>query len=118
VDSHFGKMLFRIRKFPNNPNDLLLIAKSGENKNSPTPKESLRQMLKQTARFAALALFMFAASANPLTAKASLQFDGPSPYSSVAPALTATSVQFDNPIPYPPMPPSCLPAPCPVGVVR
>lgn len=77
-------------------------------------------MLKQTVRFAALAFFMFAASASPLTARAtSTQFEGLNPYPSVGPALTATSVQFDNPIPYPPMPPSsCLPAPCPLDGVR
>jgi hypothetical protein len=57
-------------------------------------------MLKQTARFASLALLMFAASASPLT-------------------LNTTSIQFDGPTPYPPVPPqSCLPAPCPVGLVR
>ncbi len=52
-------------------------------------------MLKQTVRFAALALLMFAASATPLTAN-------------------ATSTQFDGPSPYPPVPPaSCVPsAPC------
>lgn len=56
-------------------------------------------MLKQTARFACLALLLFAASATPLTAK------------------VPTSSQFDGPSPYPPIPPaSCLPAPCPVGV--
>lgn len=79
-------------------------------------------MLKQTARFACLALLMFAASASPLTANAtSIQFDGPNPYPPVPPALTAnaTSIQFDGPTPYPPVPPSsCLPAPCPVGVAR
>jgi hypothetical protein len=80
-------------------------------------------MFKQTARFAALALLMFAASATPLTAKAasSQQFDRPTPYPPVPPALTAqaTGSQFDGPNPYPPVPPSsCLPAPCPVGVVR
>lgn len=57
-------------------------------------------MLKQAARFASLALLLFAASASPLTAN-------------------VTSIQFDGPNPYPPVPPtSCLPAPCPVGVVR
>lgn len=57
-------------------------------------------MLKQTVRFACLALIMFAASALPLPAN-------------------ATSSQFDGPEPYPPVPPaSCLPAPCPVGVMR
>jgi hypothetical protein len=56
-------------------------------------------MLKQTARLACLALLMFAASATPLT-------------------LNVASIQFDGPDPYPPMPPSCLPAPCPVGVAR
>lgn len=57
-------------------------------------------MLKQTARFACLALLLFAASA-PLK------------------IANATSMQFDGPTPYPPVPPgSCLPAPCPVGVVR
>lgn len=57
-------------------------------------------MLKQTVRFASLALLMFAASATPST-------------------LTATSLQFDGPNPYPPVPPgACLPAPCPVGPGR
>ena len=57
-------------------------------------------MLKQTARFAAFALIVFAASATPLTA-------------------IATSRQFEGPDPYPPVPPaSCMPAPCPVGVMR
>ena len=48
-------------------------------------------MLKHTARFACLALLMFAASATPLTAN-------------------ATSSQFDGPNPYPPVPPRQLPA--------
>jgi hypothetical protein len=57
-------------------------------------------MLKHTVRFACLALLLFAASA-PLK------------------IANATSMQFDGPTPYPPVPPgSCLPAPCPVGVVR
>jgi len=57
-------------------------------------------MLKQAARFAFLALLMFAASATPST-------------------TTISSLQFDGPGPYPPVPPgSCLPAPCPVGGVR
>lgn len=59
-------------------------------------------MFKHTARFAALALLMFAASATPLTAN-------------------ATSIQFDGPDPYPPVPPaSCasLPLPCQLGVVK
>ena len=57
-------------------------------------------MLKHTARFAAFALLMFAASATPITANAG-------------------SSHFDTPSPYPPVPPSsCLPAPCPVGVMR
>ena len=39
-------------------------------------------MLKQTVRFACLALLLFAASAPPKTANAtSTQFDGPSPVS-------------------------------------
>jgi hypothetical protein len=78
-------------------------------------------MLKQTARFVSLALFMFAASATPLTLNAgSIRFDGPDPYPPMPPALAvnAASIQFDGPEPYPPMPPSCLPAPCPVGAVR
>jgi hypothetical protein len=72
-------------------------------------------MLKHTARFACLALLLFAASANPLTANAiSSQFDGPTPYPPVPP--TTISSQFDGPNPYPPVPPaSCMPAPCPVG---
>jgi hypothetical protein len=57
-------------------------------------------MLKQTVRFACLALLLFAASAPPKTAN-------------------ATSTQFDGPSPYPPVPPaSCMPAPCPVGLGR
>ena len=43
-------------------------------------------MLKQTVRFACLALLMFAASATPQTAK-------------------AASSQIDCPCPYPPQPP-------------
>jgi hypothetical protein len=55
-------------------------------------------MFKQTARFVSLALLMFAASATPLTAKAS-------------------SSQFDCPCPYPPQPPcSSYPLPCQLGV--
>jgi hypothetical protein len=55
-------------------------------------------MLKQTARFTALALVMFAAIASPLTANAISQFDGPEPY---------------------PLPPnSCMPMPCLVGLAR
>ncbi len=46
-------------------------------------------MLKHTARFAAFALLMFAASAPSLTVKAS-------------------STQFDCPCPYPPVPPTQL----------
>jgi hypothetical protein len=57
-------------------------------------------MLKPTIRFACLALLMFAASASPLTSNATSQFDGPNPYPPVPPA------------------PSCMPAPCPVGVVK
>ena len=76
-------------------------------------------MLKHTARFACLALLMFAASATPLTANASSsQFDGPNPYS---PGSAATSSQFDGPDPYPPMPPTTcapLPLPCRLGAVR
>jgi hypothetical protein len=59
-------------------------------------------MLKQTARFASFALLMLAASAAPLTGK-------------------ATSTQFDGPNPYPPNPPSsCVPfpLPCQSGAVR
>jgi hypothetical protein len=59
-------------------------------------------MLKHTARFACLALLMFAASATPLTANAS-------------------SSQFDGPEPYPPIPPATcapLPLPCQLGAVR
>lgn len=59
-------------------------------------------MLKQTARFACLALLMFAASAPPQTAEASpSQIDGPGPY------------------PAPP-PTSCAPAPlpCQLGVAK
>jgi hypothetical protein len=57
-------------------------------------------MLKHTARFAAFAILMFAASATPITANAG-------------------SSQFDTPNPYPPVPPSsCLPVPCAVGVMR
>ena len=64
-------------------------------------------MLKQTARFACLALLMFAASATPLTAKStSSQFDGPNPYPPLPPALTAKATQFDGPNPYPPLPPA------------
>jgi hypothetical protein len=56
-------------------------------------------MLKQTVRFACLALLLFAASATPLTANGTARH------------------QFDGPTPYPPVPPaSCLPAPCVVGV--
>jgi hypothetical protein len=58
-------------------------------------------MLKQTARFACLALLLFAASAPPLNAN-------------------ATSIQLDGPEPYPPMPPTCKPSPlpCQLGGVR
>jgi hypothetical protein len=64
-------------------------------------------MLKQTARFACLALLMFAASATPLMAKtASLQFDGPNPYPPLPPPPTANPTQFDGPNPYPPLPPA------------
>ena len=56
-------------------------------------------MLKQTARFACLALLMFAASATPLTAH-------------------TASIQFDGPDPYPLPPPMCLPGPCQVGLAR
>ena len=53
-------------------------------------------MLKHTARFAAFAILMFAASATPFT-------------------VNAGSSQFDSPSPYPPVPPSsCLPVPCAV----
>lgn len=74
-------------------------------------------MLKQTVRFACLALFLFAASATPLTANVtSIQFDGPDPYPSMP--LTI-HVQFDGPEPYPPIPPaSCAPLPCYLGGVR
>lgn len=76
-------------------------------------------MLKQIARFACLAFFLFAASGNPLTANLTRsEFNGLSPYASLALSSNAASVQFDNPIPYPPMPPSCMPAPCPLGGVR
>lgn len=60
-------------------------------------------MFKHTARFAALALLMFAASATPLTAN-------------------ATSIQFDGPEPYPPVPPApiCAPSrlPCQLTLVK
>ena len=51
-------------------------------------------MLKQTARFAALALFMFAASANPLTANAAQPVRWPIPLSAcpARPQLRAFSV--------------------------
>jgi hypothetical protein len=70
-------------------------------------------MLKHTARFAAFALLMFAASATPITANAgSSQFHSPI----LPPAIGS---QFDGPNPYPPVPPSsCLPAPCTVRVIR
>ena len=100
-------------------------------------------MLKQPARLVSLALLMFAASAAPLTAKAAgtqfdgpspyppvppavaakaagTQFDGPSPYPPVPPAVTAKAAgtQFDGPSPYPPVPPaSCMLAPCQMGIV-
>lgn len=82
-------------------------------------------MSKQSARLAALALLMFAASASPLTPNAtSTQLDGPNPYSPVPPAsatpstANVTSIQFDGPEPYPPVPPrpSCMPAPCPLAL--
>jgi hypothetical protein len=66
-------------------------------------------MLKQPARFVSLALLMFAASAAPLTARAT-QFDGPNPYPPVPPALTAAGTQFDGPNPYPPVPPALIAA--------
>lgn len=56
-------------------------------------------MSKQTARFAALALLMFAASATSLTAK-------------------ATSIQFDGPTPYPQPPCSSYPLPCQLGMEK
>ena len=56
-------------------------------------------MLKQTARFACLALLMFAASAHPQTAK-------------------ATSTQFECPCPYPQPPCSSYPLPCQLGVAK
>jgi hypothetical protein len=62
-------------------------------------------MLKQTVRFACLALLLFAASAAPLIANATI--------------ANATSSRFDGPDPYPPMPPTTcapLPLPCYVGV--
>ncbi|HEY4676208.1 MAG TPA: hypothetical protein VIJ01_03555 [Candidatus Angelobacter sp.] len=71
-------------------------------------------MLKQTARFACLALLMFAASATPLTANAT-QFDTPLPMPPMPPSMTqaisaipptVTAAQFDTPLPMPPMPPS------------
>jgi hypothetical protein len=73
-------------------------------------------MLKHTARFACLALLLFAASATPLTANAtSSQFDGPTPYPPIPPVASS---QFDGPTPYPPVPPASMPAPFQVGVRR
>jgi hypothetical protein len=57
-------------------------------------------MLKQTVRFACLALLLFAASAPPLTANAT------------------SSIQFEGPEPYPVPPTSCMPMPCQVGLAR
>jgi hypothetical protein len=56
-------------------------------------------MLKQTVRFAALAFFMFAASATPLTAN-------------------STSIQFECPCPYPQPPCSSYPLPCQLGAEK
>ena len=56
-------------------------------------------MLKQTARFASLALLLFAASATPQTSK-------------------VTSAQFDCPCPYPQPPCASYPLPCQLGVTR
>jgi hypothetical protein len=57
-------------------------------------------MLKQTVRFACLALLLFAASAPPKTANAT------------------SSIQFEGPEPYPGPPTSCMPIPCQVGLAR
>jgi hypothetical protein len=63
-------------------------------------------MLKQTARFAVLALLM-AASATPLTAKmTSTQFDGPEPYTLALNSQIANVGQQDSPWPPPPQPPT------------
>jgi hypothetical protein len=56
-------------------------------------------MLKQTVRFACLALLLFAASAPPKIAK-------------------ATSMQFDCPCPYPQPPCSSYPLPCQLGAEK
>ena len=69
-------------------------------------------MLKQTARFATLALLMFAASASPLTAKAAQQ-DSPLPQPDPLPpaphvmsTLDLNATQQDTPLPQPdPLPP-------------
>ena len=61
-------------------------------------------MLKQTARFASLALFLFAASVTPLTAKAAQQ-DSPLPQPDpLPPSLHLNAI--DSPLPQPdPLPP-------------
>jgi hypothetical protein len=71
-------------------------------------------MLKQIARFACLALLMFAASATPLTAKAAQQ-DTPLPMPDPVPPVTQVvsapsqilnAAQDDTPLPMPdPVPP-------------
>jgi hypothetical protein len=62
-------------------------------------------MLKQTVRFACLALFMFAASATPLTAKAAQQ-DTPLPQPDPLPPIPHMINASDTPLPQPdPLPP-------------
>jgi hypothetical protein len=56
-------------------------------------------MLKQTARFACLALLLFATSASPLT-------------------VNSSSIQFDCPCPYPQPPCASYPLPCQLGVEK
>jgi hypothetical protein len=59
-------------------------------------------MLQQTARFACLALFMFAASAPPLTVNAA-QLDSPLPMPDPGPPITQimSALQQDSPLPMP-----------------